>query len=182
MEYHMNSYIKKNILNFIFVFLFALVVVISYYLDFKPIIQITEENFLDFISEMFSFLPLLFILIGLFDVWVPKEIVTKNFGNDSGIKGVILAILLAMVQAGPLYASFPVAYILWKKGGSIRNIYIYIGAFSSFKIPLLTFEISFLGFKFSMLRSIFSIPIFIIIGIIMEKLLKNNNFEVKDVR
>lgn len=37
------------------------------------------------------------------------------------------------------------------------------------KIPMLTFEIGFLGLKFSLLRLILSIPVFILIGIIMGK-------------
>jgi hypothetical protein len=53
-------------------------------------------------------------------------------------------ILLAMLQAGPLYGAFPVAYLLWKKGASIKNIFIYLGAFSTLKILMLTFEIGFL--------------------------------------
>lgn len=60
-------------------------------------------------------LPVMFILIGLFDVWVSKEKVQKYIGNSSGIKGILLVMLLAFVQAGPLYAAFPVAYILQKK-------------------------------------------------------------------
>ncbi|RLD57104.1 MAG: permease, partial [Bacteroidetes bacterium] len=61
-------------------------------------------------------LPVMFILVGLFDVWVSKEKVQKHIGDASGIKGIMLIMLLAFLQAGPLYAAFPVAYILWRKG------------------------------------------------------------------
>ncbi len=84
-----------------------------------------------------------------------------------------------MLQAGPLYGAFPVAYLLWKKGCGIKNIFIYLGAFSTLKIPMLTFEIGFLGLKFSLLRTLFTLPIFIIIAMFMEVYLKNKNFEVK---
>ncbi|MDD3427425.1 MAG: hypothetical protein PHQ76_01825 [Caldisericia bacterium] len=63
---------------------------------------------------------------------------------------------------------------------SIRNIFIYIIAFPTMKIPLLTFEISFLGLKFTLLRTIVSLPIFVLIAIILEFYLKNKNFEVKE--
>ncbi|MFO8066684.1 MAG: permease, partial [Bacteroidales bacterium] len=121
----------------------------------------------------------MFILIGLGDVWINKEKVEKHIGENSGFTGVLLVILLSMAQVGPLYGAFPVTYLLWKKGASIRNIFIYIGAFSTIKIPMIAFEIGFLGWKFSLLRTIFSLPIIIIISVIMEKILRNKSFEVK---
>lgn len=128
---------------------------------------------------MILFLPLMFILIGLFDVWIPREKIEKHIGEDSGWKGTLLVILLASLQAGPLYGAFPFAYILWKKGCNIRNIFIYLGAFSTIKIPMITFEIGFLGLKFSLLRTLITLPVFIIIGYILEWYIKDKNFEVK---
>jgi uncharacterized membrane protein YraQ (UPF0718 family) len=136
------------------------------------------DNFWLFFKEMILFLPLMFILIGLFDVWVPREKIEKHIGEDSGWKGTGLVILLAMLQAGPLYGAFPFAYLLWKKGCNIRNIFIYLGAYSTIKIPMITFEIGFLGVKFSLLRTLISLPVFIAVGYIMEWYLKGKKFEV----
>jgi uncharacterized membrane protein YraQ (UPF0718 family) len=130
---------------------------------------------------MISFIPLLFILIGLFDVWVPKEVLEKQIGKSSGIKGIFIVILLAMLQAGPLYGAFPVAYILHKKGASVRNIFIYLGAFSAMKIPMLGIEIGYLGIQFTILRTLISLPLFILIGYMMEKFV-GKDFEVKEVK
>jgi uncharacterized membrane protein YraQ (UPF0718 family) len=138
------------------------------------------KNFWLFFKEMMIFLPFMFILVGLFDVWFPKEKVEKYIGRESGIKGTFLMILLAMLQAGPLYAAFPVAYLLWKKGCGIKNIFVYLGAFSTLKIPMLTFEIGFLGLKFSLLRTFLTLPVFIIIAEIMEIYLRGKNFEIKE--
>ena len=121
----------------------------------------------------------MFILIGLFDVWVPRERIEKHISSEAGWKGTGLVILLAMLQAGPLYGAFPFAYLLWKKGCSIRNIFIYLGAYSTIKIPMLTFEIGFLGLKFSLLRTMISLPLFILTGYLMERYLTGKNFEMK---
>lgn len=174
----MKKVLQENLFDITIIVSFTIIVILSYLLNFIPVIEITENNFLNFIVEMVSFLPPLFILIGLFDVWVPKEAITKHIGANSGIKGTITVILLATLQAGPLYAAFPVAHLLWKKGCSIKNIFIYLGAFSAFKIPMLTFEIAFLGIKFSFLRAVFTIPIFIAIGFYMEHYFKNKKFSV----
>jgi uncharacterized membrane protein YraQ (UPF0718 family) len=181
MERVMMKFIKNNWFELTVIVLFCISVLFSFVYGYKPVIEIAENHFLNFLGEMLSFLPLLFILIGLFDVWAPKEAITKHVGEYSGIKGIILVIILATLQAGPLYGAFPIAQLLWKKGCSIRNIFIYLGAFSSLKLPMLTFEISFLGLKFSLLRTIITIPVFIVIGIVMERYLKKRNFEIADV-
>jgi uncharacterized membrane protein YraQ (UPF0718 family) len=168
----------KLLKKYIFPILFISFVGLSYAFDFASGKQI-GLNFWMFFKEMILFLPLMFILIGLFDVWVPREKIEKHIGKESGWKGTGLVILLAMLQAGPLYGAFPFAYMLWKKGCNIRNIFIYLGAFATIKIPMLTFEIGFLGLKFSLLRTLITLPVFIIIGYIMEWYLKDKNFEVK---
>lgn len=176
----MKEFLKKNKFSFLFITAFVIFTIISYYINFETGKIIFKTHFFSFFKEMIFFLPIMFILIGLGDVWISKEKVTKHIGKNSGFKGIIYVILLSMAQAGPLYGAFPVTYLLWKKGASIRNIFIYIGAFCTIKIPMLTFEIGFLGWKFSLLRTLLTIPIIILIAIIMEKYLKNKNFEVKE--
>jgi uncharacterized membrane protein YraQ (UPF0718 family) len=172
--------VKKYLKDYIWVILFVIFSVGSYFLGFKPGIVI-YSNFNEFFIEMISFIPFLFIIIGLFDVWLPKEILEKHIGRESGIKGIFLVILLAMLQAGPLYGAFPVAYILCKKGASVRNIFIYLGAFSSMKLPMLGIEIGYLGIKYTILRTLISLPLFILVGYLMEKIV-GSDFKVEDVK
>ncbi len=171
---------KKHLKNYMWVILFVLFSVGSYLIGFKPGLVI-YSNFNEFFIEMISFIPFLFIIIGLFDVWVPKEMLEKHVGRESGVKGIFLVILLAMLQAGPLYGAFPVAYVLFKKGASVRNIFIYLGAFSSMKLPMLGIEIGYLGIKFTILRTLISLPLFICIGFIMEKIV-GSDFKVEEVK
>lgn len=171
---------NKHLKNYAWIILFIILSVGSYFVGFKPGVVI-YSSFNEFFIEMLSFIPFLFILVGLFDVWVPKETIEKHIGKESGLKGIFLVILLAMLQAGPLYGAFPVAYILYKKGASVRNIFIYLGAFSSMKIPMLGIEMGYLGIKFTILRTLISLPLFIIIGYIMEKMV-GEDFKVNDVK
>ena len=129
------------------------------------------DNFRGFLIEMLMFLPAMFVLIGLFDVWVPRKTVEKYVGRESGIAAIPWMVLLAMLQAGPLYACFPVAVMLWRKGCAPRNVFIYIGAFSTLKIPMLTFEVAFMGWQFSLARALISLPVFIVLSYLLEKLL-----------
>ncbi len=160
------------------ILLFVFFIGISYLVDFSTGEQLFETTFWRFFSEMIAILPCMFIIIGLFDVWVPKEKIEKHIGKGSGIKGTGLMVLLAIIQPGSLYVAFPFAWLLWKKGSSLRNIFIYVGMFSAAKIPMLVFEIGFLGLKFSLLRLLLTIPVFIIIAIIMEQRLQNKSYEI----
>jgi len=165
--------------SYIWVAAYAILTVLSFIFGFNPGKDVFA-NFTQSFVEMVTFVPFLFIIVGLFDVWVPKEKIQKHIGQQSGIKGIVLVVLLAMLQAGPLYGAFPVAYLLFRKGASIRNIFIYLGAFSSMKIPMLGIEIGYLGIQFSLVRTLVSLPLFIGIGYLMERYLKNRHFEIRD--
>jgi len=155
-------------------FLFAGVAVLGLYGRLQPDFAFgrqSGENLTKFLFEMASVLPPMFLLVGLFDVWVPRELVERHAGGRAGAGAIPWMVLLATLQAGPLYAAFPVAIALWRKGCAPRNVFIYLGAFSALKIPMLTFEIAFLGWRFSLARSAITIPVFIGLALLMERLL-----------
>ncbi|MHB1314644.1 MAG: permease [Christensenellales bacterium] len=127
--------------------------------------KITGDNLL----EMISILPPIFILLGLLDVWVQRETMMKYMGDGSGIKGGVIAFIMGSAAAGPLYAAFPVAGILLKKGVRLINVFIFIGAWATTKIPLILFETSNLGFEFMAIRLACNIIGIILIAFILEK-------------
>lgn len=126
-----------------------------------------RENLL----EMLKIIPPIFILMGLMDMWVEKEVIVKHMGVDSGLKGIFLSFFMGAFSAGPLYAAFPIAALLLKKGTKISNVLIFIGVWSTTKIPLLLFEISSLGIDFAILRFILNLPVIIIIAFLIEKVI-----------
>ena len=129
------------------------------------------------LKEMLLVIPPVFVLLGLLDVWVPRETMIKYMGEGSGIKGVILSILLGSAAAGPLYGAFPVAAVFMKKGVKFSNILIFIGAWSTTKIPMLLFEMSALGVKFALTRLLIDIPGIILIAFVLSKLTKKQEAE-----
>ncbi|MCL6613327.1 MAG: permease [Firmicutes bacterium] len=123
------------------------------------------------LREMLLVIPPIFILIGLLDVWVPKETMIRLMGKGSGLRGAVLAVLLGSVAAGPLYAAFPVAAVLAKKGASFRNVVILLGAWSTTKIPMFLFEITALGGRFALTRLVLNLPGIVLIGAALEKII-----------
>ncbi len=126
-------------------------------------------------KEMLMVIPPIFILLGLLDVWVKRETMIKYMGEKSGIVGALFAFFLGSAAAGPLYAAFPVAGILLKKGSKFSNVLIFMGAWSTTKVPMLLMEASYMGMKFTLIRLMLSLIGIIAITNITEKMLTDND-------
>lgn len=135
----------------------------------REIIQRTQESFV----EMLSFIPPIFVLLGLLDVWVPREKVVAHLGPDSGVAGMGLAIFLGAAAAGPLYGAFPVAAVMLKKGAGFYNVMIFIGAWATLKLPMFLFETQYLGPVFAVTRWIVSLIGIVVIAVTIDFLLSS---------
>lgn len=121
--------------------------------------------------EVALVVPSVLVLMGLFDAWVPKEAVARNLGPDSGVRGVLLALLLGTGAAGPIYAAFPIGVALQAKGARPANLVIFLGAWATIKLPMLMMESAFLGLRFALLRLALTLPGILACGFLMEALL-----------
>ncbi len=131
------------------------------------------------LKEMVLVIPPVFVLLGLLDIWVPRETMIKYMGEGSGLKGIILAFFIGSAAAGPLYGAFPIAAVFMKKGVKFSNIMIFIGAWSTTKIPMFLFEMASMGAKFAITRLLIDIPGIIIIAFILSAVMKAD--EVKKI-
>jgi uncharacterized membrane protein YraQ (UPF0718 family) len=128
-------------------------------------------------KEMILVIPPIFVLLGLLDIWVPREMMIKFMGEGSGFKGVLLSFFIGSAAAGPLYGAFPVAAVLMKKGVKFSNILIFIGAWSTTKIPMFLFEMASLGTRFAVTRLLINIPGIILIAYVLSKLISREEVE-----
>lgn len=81
-----------------------------------------------FLLEMVQILPVIFMLTVVIEAWIPKEVIVKRFGENSGFTGNVLSLVLGSISAGPIYAAFPISKMLLKKGASITNIVIILSS------------------------------------------------------
>lgn len=128
-------------------------------------------------KQMLFVIPPIFVLLGLLDVWVPRETMVKYMGEGSGLKGIVLALLLGSAAAGPLYGAFPIAAVFMKKGVKFSNILIFIGAWSTTKIPMFLFETASLGAKFAVTRLLVDIPGIIVIAYVLAKFISKQEIQ-----
>lgn len=153
---------------------FVIIMVLSYSILFfinPSLFDIAVDGSARSFIEFLIVVPPIFVLIGLLDVWVEREKMIKLMGPNSKGLGVIIAFLLGSVAAGPLYAAFPVAITLLKKGSSFRNVLVMLGAWSTTKIPMLMFEFSSMGTAFTLTRFFINLFGILIIAFISERIL-----------
>jgi uncharacterized membrane protein YraQ (UPF0718 family) len=124
-----------------------------------------------FFVELILILPAVMVLMGLFAVFVSREMVVKYLGKSSGIKGFLLAIFFGALPTGPLYVAFPLAAALISKGARLANIVIFLSAWACIKIPQEMVELQFLGLKFMATRLTLIIIFVILMGLAIERMI-----------
>ncbi len=162
----MKKFINRYKVALILLMLNILMLVVAPEIGFTALDH-TKANTL----EMLYVVPPIFIILGLMDIWVPRETMMKLMGENSGSLGKVIAFFMGSLAAGPLYVAFPIAGLLLKKGSKLSNVLIFIGAWSTTKIPLLLFEASALGWTFMLTRFTVNIVVILSIAAITEKLL-----------
>ncbi|MGJ7913335.1 permease [Neobacillus sp. LXY-1] len=152
--------------RFFFILLLALLVttLVNQTTAIKAV-QLTGKS----IFDMLLLLPPIFLLVGLLDQWVKKETLIRYMGEKSGIYGIFLTLLLATVAAGPLYIAFPIAVLLLKKGASVRYMVFFLGAWSTVKLPVLVYEFTSFGPRFTLIHICFGLVFYYLTGILFEK-------------
>jgi uncharacterized membrane protein YraQ (UPF0718 family) len=163
---------------FIVILIYFIFVLYAYIFGIPSGIKI-GNNLISFLSYMIKILPCAFILIGLFEVWVPRERVERHLGYGSGFGGYIWTIILAGTMGGGLLVALPVSSALYHKGARLSIIFTFLGASAIVRIPMTLFEASFLGFEFTAIRWLVSIPLIILSSIFLEKYLVKQNFSIK---
>lgn len=161
--------LKKFKLPFIIIFIYILLAI------WMPTIAKSSSRVtLDYFKEMALIMPPVFLLMGLIEVWIPKDKIQKWLGKDSGIKGGLISIALGTLPTGPLYVAFPMTASLLHSGASVNNMVLFLGSWAALKIPQLMIEIKFLGLSFTLLRFSLTLVALIIMGFIMDLTLKKS--------
>ena len=154
---------------------FAVLVGVSFVAGFTAGQQI-GRNFLSFLVDMVRILPCVFILIGLFDVWVKRETVERHLGPGAGALSYLWAVLLAGTAVGGMHVAFPVAYALQTKGARLGVVIAYLSAAAICRVPMTLFEASFLGWKFTAVRFAVSLPLLVVASALIGRAFERRGY------
>jgi uncharacterized membrane protein YraQ (UPF0718 family) len=118
-------------------------------------------------------LPLLifaFIVAGMMQVLIPRELIVKWVGVESGLRGILIGSVLGGLMPGGPMTSLPVAAGLLRVGASIGTMVAFLTGWSLLAFTRLPMEIGIMGWKFALIRlaCVFFFPP--IAGLIANKL------------
>ncbi|MFN2341100.1 MAG: hypothetical protein ABR547_07515, partial [Halanaerobium sp.] len=103
---------KKHLKDYWLFIVFTIFLAAGFRLDLN-IADGIFDNFYSFFLTMIKFVPAVFLLIGLFEVWIDKETIEKHLGENSGLLSYLWVIILASTTVGGLYVAFPIAAALY---------------------------------------------------------------------
>ena len=100
-------------------------------------------------------LPLLifaFIVAGMIQTLLPKELLSRWIGIESGFRGILFGAVAGGFSPGSPYVSLPVALALLRSGASIGTMVAFLTGWSLWAISRLPLEVGILGWKFTLIR------------------------------
>ncbi|KPQ32015.1 MAG: permease [Phormidium sp.] len=160
--------------------LFAILVFSGISAGFAPG-QAIGQNFLSFFWQMLQILPPVFILTGLFDVWIKTDTIEKHLGRGSSFLSYIWAILLAGTTVGGLHIALPVAHALHLKRAKLSVVLTFLSAAGIGRVPMMLFEASFLGWRFTAIRFAVSLPLVVLSCTVLGWWFERRRYHLPDV-
>ncbi len=117
--------------------------------------------------NIFPALVLAFIAAGMISKILPREIMSRWLGEESGLPGLVLATLAGSLTPGGPFVQFPIVAALLKSGAGVAPVMAYISAWSLLGMNrFLIYELPLLGWKLSLSRLSASLLFPIIIGLL----------------
>ncbi len=122
------------------------------------------------LKMFFKLLPALIAMLALVSVLffaIPDKTLVSLIGEDSGIKGWLIAASLGSVSLIPGFIAFPLCSILVSKGVAYSTVAIFITTLMMVGIVTLPVEAKFFGWRVSIIRNIMSFIAALLIGLLM---------------
>jgi uncharacterized membrane protein YraQ (UPF0718 family) len=102
-----------------------------------------------------SILPLLvfaFIVAGMVQVLLPRELLANWIGVESGMRGILIGTVAGGLSPGGPFVSLPIAAGLLRAGAGIGTMVAYLTAWSLWAVARLPLEVGIMGWKFVLIR------------------------------
>jgi len=120
---------------------------------------------------IFPALVFAFIAAGMIGKVLPRELMIRLLGEDSGLRGLIVGTLAGAFTPGGPFVQFPIVAALLKSGAGVGPLMAYISAWSLLGINrFLIYEVNMLGWRLSLCRMAVSLMFPIIIGFLTRML------------
>jgi uncharacterized membrane protein YraQ (UPF0718 family) len=109
-----------------------------------------------------------FAIAGLVQVLIPRDLITRWLGTQSGIKGVLIGCALGGLVPGAPYAVFPLVATLYKAGAGLGAVVGFVCAWSLWSVSRLPVEMALIDPKAALVRYAVTFVVPPIAGILAE--------------
>lgn len=125
-------------------------------------------------QSLLKLIPLLlavFGLVGLFQEFLPQQLISQWLGESSGLLSLFIATSAGAISIGPPLAAYPLAGSLLDAGAWPPSIAAFILSWISVGIITLPFEAQTFGSRFALLRNSISFIAAMLCGLLLGMLL-----------
>ena len=151
--------------TFLFILILCLAATI---IAFKKDPQLVNDGFVQGMKMLAKILPILlvaFILAGMVEQILPKDLLADILGPESGFRGLALGTLAGAVMPGGPFILFPLMAVLLKAGAGVGPLVAFLTSWALLGFHrLLIYEAPIMGWKFALCRMAASLIFPIIIG------------------
>jgi len=107
---------------------------------------------LKLLVEILPLLILAFIVAGMVPVLLPKELLSKWVGAESGLRGIFIGTIAGGFAPGGPYVSLPIAAGLLHSGAGIGTMVAFLTGWSLWAVSRIPMEVGILGWKVALIR------------------------------
>lgn len=107
------------------------------------------------VGMTWQIIPLLvfaFIIAGMVQVLIPRELLNQWVGAESGFRGIIVGSIAGGLSPGGPYVSLPIAAGFLQAGAGVGTMVAYLTGWSLYAVGRLPMEVGILGWKLTVAR------------------------------
>lgn len=146
----------------------AILYLLTFYLNAEAGKEALREAF-KIVKMIAPILLIVFFLMALLNTFIDSKSISKHLGKESGARGWMIALIGGVLSHGPAYIWYPMLSDL-RKHGARDGLVIAFFYTRSIKLPWLPLMISYFGFAFTVVLTVFVILGAWIQGWIADKL------------
>ncbi len=106
-------------------------------------------------NMLLQIIPLLvfaFLIAGMIQFLIPREIISRWVGAESGFRGILIGTAMGSIAPGGPFVSMPLAAGMLRMGANIGTMVAFLTAWSLLAFTRMPMELGIMGWKFTLIR------------------------------
>lgn len=104
------------------------------------------------LGEVVIIMVLSFLVAGLIQTLVPKEMIVAHLGRETGIRGILFGSFAGAFMPGGPYINFPIAASIYRSGAGIGSVVGFVSGWALWQVYRLPIEMALISPRFALIR------------------------------